>query len=249
MELNWSTFFLEMINFLVLMWILKHFLYRPVLAALEKRRATIENTLQEAADQMAQAEILQEQYQKRLTEWAQEKQQLQETLEQTLQQERKDQLKKLKDELYTEREKEVVIARQTLAETQNSYQLIAHEQGAQFAAKLLSSIAGPEAELRLFDLLIEKFDGLSTENLATLQNACNSAPDKITAVSAYPLPNKQSKQLEAKLSALCGHAVIISFQEAPELLAGLRIHIGSWTLRMNLHDELNHFMELSHENG
>lgn len=249
MELNWSTFFLEIVNFLILMWILNYFLYRPVMTALEKRRATIETSLQEASDKMEQAETLQAQYQKRLSEWAHEKQQLKAQLEQSLQQEREDQLKQLKDELYAEREKEEVIARQSLAETQSSYQRIAHEQGGKFAAKLLSSIAGPESELRLFDLLIEKIEGLSTENIAILQNACHSAPDKISVASAYPLPSKQSKQLEAKFSELCGKAVRIKFHQTPELIAGLRIHIGAWSVRMNLFDELNHFMELSHDNG
>ena len=48
MELDWTTFALEIINFLALIWILKRFLYRPVLATLGQRRAGIEATLNEA---------------------------------------------------------------------------------------------------------------------------------------------------------------------------------------------------------
>jgi F-type H+-transporting ATPase subunit b len=29
-ELNWTTFVLEILNFLVLVWLLKHFFYQPV---------------------------------------------------------------------------------------------------------------------------------------------------------------------------------------------------------------------------
>ncbi len=39
MELNWSTLLLEIVNFLVLVWILKRFLYRPVLQVIEERRS------------------------------------------------------------------------------------------------------------------------------------------------------------------------------------------------------------------
>ena len=42
MELSWSTFILEAINFLVLVWILKRFLYKPVLDVIERRKAGIE---------------------------------------------------------------------------------------------------------------------------------------------------------------------------------------------------------------
>ena len=39
MELSWPTFFLEIVNFLVLVWILKRFLYKPILQAIEQRKA------------------------------------------------------------------------------------------------------------------------------------------------------------------------------------------------------------------
>ena len=49
MELTWSTFILEIINFLILVWILKRFLYKPVMDAIAKRRASIEQSMQDAA--------------------------------------------------------------------------------------------------------------------------------------------------------------------------------------------------------
>jgi len=49
LELSWSTFLLEIINFLVLVWILKHFLYKPVLDVIARRRSGIEKTLADAA--------------------------------------------------------------------------------------------------------------------------------------------------------------------------------------------------------
>ena len=48
MEWNWSTFVLEMINFLVLVWILKHFFYRPVLGVIERRQKSIDQTVEAA---------------------------------------------------------------------------------------------------------------------------------------------------------------------------------------------------------
>ena len=48
MEFDWTTFTLEIINFLILVWILKRFLYRPILDVIAKRRAGIEKTLADA---------------------------------------------------------------------------------------------------------------------------------------------------------------------------------------------------------
>ena len=38
MALDWSTLALEAVNFLILVWLLQRFLYRPVLAAIDRRR-------------------------------------------------------------------------------------------------------------------------------------------------------------------------------------------------------------------
>ena len=48
MEMDWSTFILEIINFLILVWILKRFLYRPILEVIARRREGVEKTLSEA---------------------------------------------------------------------------------------------------------------------------------------------------------------------------------------------------------
>jgi F-type H+-transporting ATPase subunit b len=66
MELNWSTFVLEIINFLVLVWILQRLLYKPVLAVIARRRAGIEKTLADAKHLQAEAERLKAQYESRL---------------------------------------------------------------------------------------------------------------------------------------------------------------------------------------
>ena len=49
MEIDSTSFVLEIINFLVLVWLLKHFLYRPVLDIIAKRQ-------QQIADDLARAE-------------------------------------------------------------------------------------------------------------------------------------------------------------------------------------------------
>ena len=45
MQLDWSTFILEILNFLILVWILKRFLYKPILTMIAERKAAIEQTL------------------------------------------------------------------------------------------------------------------------------------------------------------------------------------------------------------
>ena len=58
MAIDWTTFALEVVNFLVLVWLLKRFLYQPVLEVLVQRRAGVARTLEEAGVRQAVREQL-----------------------------------------------------------------------------------------------------------------------------------------------------------------------------------------------
>ncbi len=48
MKIDWWTLFLQTVNFLLLVWLLQHFLYKPVRAVFEKRRKLAEQALNKA---------------------------------------------------------------------------------------------------------------------------------------------------------------------------------------------------------
>ncbi len=247
MELNWSTFLLEIFNFLVLVWILKHFLYHPILTVLENRRKKIQQSLSEASQRQTQAIALEQQYQGRLDQWELEKQQARDALVQEIQTERNHRLQQLQTELDNEREKASVIQERQFRETQQQQQQLAHQQAAKFAARLLSSLAGPDLELRLIDLFINELDQQTEERITRIRDSYTDSAENITVTSAYPLSDAQKKQLNKALSRLCGQPVTITYNQNSELIAGLHVTIDAWVLHINLRDELNSFVELSHD--
>jgi len=246
LQLNWTTFFFEIINFLVLVWILKIFLYQPILKVLSDRRSFIDNSLAEAKTLQQQATELEQKYQSRLDDWELEKQKLLDQLQQEIQIERSSQFEQLAQQLSEEREKVAVIEQRQQAETMKQYQQKSHTQGARFASRLLTSIASPELESRLIDSFIDNMNRLTEDTASALTSACESI-DQITVTSAYALTESQQKIISITLSNLCHKQPNYSFLQAPELLAGLRIGIGAWVLRFNLQDELSSFSELNHD--
>jgi F-type H+-transporting ATPase subunit b len=246
-ELNWTTFVLEIINFLVLVWILKRFLYRPVLAALKRRQDNIEQKLDEATKLKAEGSALEQQYQSRMADWDREKRQAGDALHQEIQSLRIKKLEELEQELTSEREKVAVIDQRHQTEIQQQYQHNAHQQGAKFAARLLSAVAGPELQQRLFDLLLKTLDQLDQEQLSKLRDNCRSTENKISIISALALSGAHKKQLEEKLSELCERPIEPEYQQDPRLIAGLRLIFGAWVLHLNIEDELKGFADLIHE--
>jgi F-type H+-transporting ATPase subunit b len=243
-ELNWTTFILEIVNFLVLVWILQRFLYKPVLAVIARRRAGIEQTLAEAKKVHAEAEQLQQKYEGRLSDWEQERQQARAKLQQEIETERTRRQQELETALAQEREKAQVAEERRLQDTIRKGEETALQQGARFAARLLQEAAGPELEARLLELLLTELQQLPEERLTTLRESWAEPPAEIRVSSAYPLGDAQRQRLQQALAATTGLTVPVQFEQDPELVAGLRIAIGAWVLGANVRDELKSFAEL-----
>jgi len=246
LELNWSTFLLEILNFLVLVWILKRFLYKPVLDVIARRRAAIENKLAEAEQLRTDAEALKDQYENRLSSWQQERQKAIDELRHEIEANRLQQLGDLKQELAQEEEKIRVAGSRKENQLLREIEQRALHQAAEFASRLLAEAAGPELENRLFDLLLDGLSTMPADQISALGSKWGELPERILVSSAYPLADDKRHRLEDTLSRVTGLSVPVHYERDAELLAGLNITIGAWVLQLNVRDELRGFTELFH---
>jgi F-type H+-transporting ATPase subunit b len=245
-EMNWSTFVLEILNFLILVWILKRFLYKPVLDVIARRRANIEKTLADAQALHAEAEKLQEQYESRLSDWNKEKQQARESLAQELEAERVRKIAELQSSLVHEKEKIKVTEERHQRDARQKIEETALIQGARFATHLLEQASGPDTEIRLVELVITELGQLSAESVAAVQNSFGKRPEAIEVRSAFPLPSDLAQRLTQALTTITSSDIPLRFEQDSKLLAGLQITIGHLVLGINLRDELKGFAALAH---
>ncbi|MDP1773557.1 MAG: F0F1 ATP synthase subunit delta [Methylobacter sp.] len=247
MEFNLSTFIFEIINFLILIWILQRLFYKPLLEVIERRKQFIDQSLNDAKNLKQQAEEQCNRYENRQKLWEEEKQAALTALHRQLEAERRAHLDRLNADLEQERQKANVLLSKQRRELQQQVEKQALLNGAKFAGMLLQQSAGPELEARLFTLLMD--------NLVTLPEACKlcltmfgtkkSVPVKIT--SAYPLSVEMRQQLEQKLGALINSQINFQYHQDQLLIAGLRMDIGAWVLNVNLQHELTGFAEIANE--
>jgi len=244
--MSWSTFVLEIINFLVLVWILKRFLYKPVLDMIARRQAGIDKTLADAQALHEEAAQLQKQYEGRLAAWDQEREQAREALTREIEAERADKLKVLQTTLEEEREKTRVAEARRQADAVTRMEETALIQGARFVTRLLEETAGPETQARLVDYLVTELSQLPDERIEALRNSYGMTSVEVMVSSAFVLPDDQQQGLRQVLAKIVGTNMPVRFKQDSELIAGLRITIGAWVLGVNLRDELSGFVALTH---
>jgi F-type H+-transporting ATPase subunit b len=242
MNFDWPTFFLEVVNFFILLWILRRFLYRPVLEVIAARQQKIEVQLQDAANRRAEADAARSACEANLAAWDQEKILVRQTLEQEIAAERERQLRNVRQELAETKARHQAQEEHERQAWRRMTEQQAIDLGSRFVRKLLERVASPELEARLVTALLDDFSKLTKPEAEALKTALND--DGLEIVSAFPLVPAQRANLAGALSGLAGGPVNPVFREDPTLLAGLLIHTGSRVLAANLRDELRFFQKI-----
>lgn len=236
-----STFVLEIINFLILVWILAHYFYRPVAAVIERRRDAIEGRLQHAKQLQTDAEAMQRQYEMRLAEWEAEKRRLSDAWISELTAEKARQMESFRRTLEAERQQAEVLEQRRLRAREAELEQTALGLASRFAAKLLERLAGPDLEARLVELFIEDLHAVPREEWDKVAAAFAEAPSEAWVGSAFPLDEARRERLRNAVSTQLGRAVDCRFVEDATLLAGLRFELGPLSLGANIRDELAFF--------
>jgi len=243
MELDWSTFLLEVLNFLVLVWILQHFLYRPVLEAIQRRKQSIEKQLGDAAQQKETAENLSQQYTHRLEDWQKEKEDARQSLQTEINTERKRLLDNLHKELDSERQKQAMLDQRQQETLKKQLEKQAASQGAAFVTRLLERLASPELEATIIDMLVDDLQNLPEESLNDIRTAANKADSTLVVTSAYDIVESRRNSLQDTLTAIMGRTLSCEFNTDQRVVAGARVSIGAWNVQATLRDELSAFAE------
>jgi|GEM_PF-3768337 len=182
---------------------------------------------------------MKQRYEARLAEWEEEKKKAREDFRRELESERQRHLNAIRQELDEERRKAEVVWEQEKSEWRRHTEEQALLLGVAFCARMLSRLADEHLHHRLVTLFLEDLRQLSGEEKESLRR--NSTGAELRGWSAYPLGEEERLSLSRTLESLLGRPVELSIQVDPDLIAGIRLHLGAYVIRANLHDELEFF--------
>ena len=104
-------------------------------------------------------------------------------------------------------------------------------------------------EGRLIEVFVADLTDLPEDQFAGLDIDALGDGGQVQITSAFPVAEVQRQRIAAALTARLGRALPLSWAEAPELLAGLRLALGPWQLDLSLADELDAFAQAGNHGG
>ncbi len=248
MLIDWFTVAAQLINFIALVWLLKRFLYQPILQALNQREQKITAELA-AADAQKQQALQQSQ--------------AFELKNQTFEQQRAALLTEAIAEANSEKQRLLAAAQQEAQALRtkwqqalaDEYQLLTQEITAKtqaevfaIAAKTLTDLADMRLELRIIEVFTHQIQLLTVSEREQWQVALSAANESLRVRTAFALSDTDKQQLATTLKNIFVINGDIVFEVTPHLISGIEVCGNgqklAWTISHYLHRLQNHLSDM-----
>ncbi|GET43402.1 F0F1 ATP synthase subunit delta [Microseira wollei] len=239
MEINWLTFFAQIINFLILVAVLQRFLYGPIVRAMDRREQKISDRIQAAEKQREAAQAEAEQYRQMQQEFAAEREAMFSQLKAEVEQTRKALMQNMREEVdNTSRRWQDGIKRQ-----QDGFMLeLRHRASVQVQSAIrraLIDLANVDLEQQMIEVFIERIEKLNECALASLDR--NSNP--IVVCSSFDIPDEaRPKIIQAVRDKVPSH-INLEFETEPELICGIELRASGYKLAWSVENYLDRLEE------
>jgi F-type H+-transporting ATPase subunit b len=242
MLIDWFTVGAQTLNFLVLVWLMKRFLYQPVLNAIDAREQRIAKTLADAASQQATAQQEREAFAKRNADFDSQHASTLSAMTAEVAAERGRLLEEARqsaDTLHTQQQR--ALSRE-LQQLQKHIAQRSRDEVLAMASTVLAELADASLEAQMVVVFARKLHALDDDARAGLAKALASAtPSQPVAVqvrSAFALTPEQQATLQQALHDGLACDVPLRFSTSPEVLAGIELSANGWKVAWHLADGL-----------
>ncbi len=239
MLIDWFTVIAQIINFLILVALLKYFLYGRIIQAMDQREARIAARLAEAEQRQQEAEEERRHYKAKMDD---------------LEHQQGDILAQARHEADSERKKLLDEAREEVEAARSRwYEAIDREKTTflqdlgqragrhiyHITRRALADLATTDLEQQIVEAFCRRLTGLPAEKRRELVESLKSGTE-VTITSAFALPEEAKQKIEIILRANLQDGPEIRYQTSPEVISGIELkvpgHKIAWSLEQYLAD-------------
>ena len=239
MKINWFTVIAQVINFLVLVWLLKKFLYKPILNAIDEREKKIAAQIKDADDKKAAAIKEQDDFKKRNEDFDKQKKVLMDKVVTDTNTERDKLLEAAKNDANTLRSNLEKSAKENQENQNAAIAQKTQKQVFDITRKALTDIASISLEEQSANTFIKRLNESKDDEKKQFIDAFKSNANAILVRSAFNLPEKQQGEINNAVDTILGTKTQLQFKTTPELISGIELTTNGYKLAWSFSEYLN----------
>ena len=237
MSIDWFTFVAQVLNFVVLVWLLKRFLYRPILGAIEAREKRIAAELENAIAAEAEAQQERNKFERNNSDFEEQRAAL---LDQA-RAEAKTEYERLVEEARAATDE---LTRKRMAALENSVANLGdgirrriQQEVFAISRKVLTELASQNLEESMIASLLVRLQALDAGARQELRNAM-ATEGYASLRSAFELSSSQRSSIKRMLGDIAGTDIELRCETLPDLVSGIEIVASGQKLAWSISDYL-----------
>ena len=228
MQIDWLTVAAQIVNFLVLVWLLQRFLYRPITTAMRRREDRIEARLAEAREARETAEA----EERRLKEKEADLDARADAIIADAREEAGELRKRLERELREEMEEKRAAWHYHLAEERDALVASLRRQAGRkvlrIAERVLADYADSDVAERVVGTFTDRLAALDAKTRDALAAAAGDTEATALVETGSALGTDARRKLTRAIQEALSADIDVDYREDPELVMGLRLSIGDY---------------------
>lgn len=238
MLIDWFTLTAQVINFLVLVYLLKRFLYGPIIRAMDEREKKIALRLEEVEKKKEEADLEAEDYRRKNREFDERREGMFSQIKEEVEVRRKDLINEARNQVNAGRTKWYeAIQREKEAFLQDLRRL-AGRQTCAISHQVLKDMADVDLENQIIHVFIKKLQTLNDYDLKTLKKSIHQFSQKIIVHSAFKISGKLAGEIKEVLRNQANAHVDVQFEVLPDLICGIELKFQGSRISWNVYDYL-----------
>ncbi|MEI7831877.1 MAG: F0F1 ATP synthase subunit B [bacterium] len=238
MLIDWFTVVAQIFNFLVLVWLMRRFLYQPILHAIDAREERIAKELADADAKMAEAKKERAEFQRKNEEFEQQRVAQMNTATDAAKAEGQrllDGVRKDADDLMAKRQQDLRTQEQNL---RRAISLRTQQEVFAITRKTLTALAGASLEERMVDAFIRQLRDLGAPEKENLTAILAASPDAVIIRTTFELPAAQCNTIEAAIAEIFTVKIHAEYKTTPELISGIELTANGQKVAWSIADYL-----------
>jgi F-type H+-transporting ATPase subunit b len=237
--INWFTVIAQIVNFLILVFLLKYFLYDRIVKAMDGRDQKIQQRLQEAEEKKREAEQEAEAYGKKNRDFDAKREEM---------------LAQAKNEADARRKELTEEARlavnnlrsvwlETIQRDKKSFvqdlRKMAGNQVYAIARKAFRDLADADVEERVINAFLVHLKGMSKKTREALATSIKESGNEVFVRSPFEIPARMREKITGSLHRHIADGIEIRYEVASEVIMGVELKIRGHKIAWSLEDYLD----------
>ena len=239
MQIDWFTVIAQIINFLILVWLLKRFLYKPILNAIEERENKIASQLEDAESKKEEARKEQDEFRQKNEGFENKKKELMKKAVEEAEEKRQKLLQEARNEANEFRSQLKKSSEEVQQNLSQEIEQKVQQEVFAITRKTLSDLASLDLEEQTVRVFIRRLKELKADEKNQFLEAFKSKSDPILVRSAFDLPSKQKTEIQNTIAEILGAETQFQFKTVPELVSGIEITANGFKLAWSISEYLN----------